>query len=242
VNMTTVGFIGSGQIGSTVAWLAIEAGHRVVLSNSRGPEALADTAAELGPRASAATSWEAAAAGDIVVVTVPVHAFPDLPAAPLAGKTVIDTCNYGLERDGHILELDSESLTSSVLLLRYIPDAMLVKAFNNIFFKHLLALARPAGRPTARTCRSPGTPRRRRRLRPSSSNPSGTASWTQDRWPIAGGRRRARRCGGPRMDRTRTRRASRPVRTPSARHWPPQRGNRKLARRGMVRPCYGPVR
>jgi predicted dinucleotide-binding enzyme len=65
-SMTTVGFIGSGYIGSTIARLAIEAGHQVVLSNSRGPETLADTAAELGPRASAATSGEAAAAGDIV--------------------------------------------------------------------------------------------------------------------------------------------------------------------------------
>jgi len=132
--MTTVGFIGSGYIGSTIARLAIEAGHQVVLSNSRGPETLADTAAELGPRASAATSGEAAAAGDIVV-----------PAVPLAGKTVIDTCNYSPERDGRIPELDSESLTSSELLLRYIPDALVVKAFNNIFFKHLLSLARPAG-------------------------------------------------------------------------------------------------
>jgi len=144
--MTTVGFIGSGQIGSAIARLAIEAGHQVVLSNSRGPETLADTAGELGPRASAATSGEAAAAGDIVVVTVPVKAFPQLPAAALlAGKTVIDTCNYGPERDGNIPELDDSSLTSSELLLRYIPDATLVKAFNNIFFKHLLSLARPAG-------------------------------------------------------------------------------------------------
>ena len=61
----------------TIARLAIAAGHQVVLSNSRGPETLADTVAEMGPRASAATSWEAAAAGDIVVVSVPVKAFPD---------------------------------------------------------------------------------------------------------------------------------------------------------------------
>jgi Predicted dinucleotide-binding enzymes len=79
------------------------------------------------------------------VVTVPVKAFPSLSAVTLAGKTVIDTCNYGPERDGHIPELDSKSLTSSALLLRYVPDAMLVKAFNNIFYKHLLSLARPAG-------------------------------------------------------------------------------------------------
>jgi len=143
--MTTVGFIGSGSIGRTIARLAIEAGHQVVLSNSRGPETLADTVAELGPRASAAMSAEAATAGDIVVVTVPVMAFPDLPVVALVGKTVIDTCNYGPERDGHIPELDSGSLTSSELLLRYIPDAVVVKAFNNIFYKHLLSLTRPAG-------------------------------------------------------------------------------------------------
>jgi 8-hydroxy-5-deazaflavin:NADPH oxidoreductase len=77
------------------------------------------------------------------VVTVPVKAFADLPAAPLVGKTVIDTCNYGPERDGQIPELDDKSLTSSELLQRYIPDAMLVKAFNNIYYKHLLSLARP---------------------------------------------------------------------------------------------------
>ncbi|MER7639053.1 NAD(P)-binding domain-containing protein [Streptomyces sp. NPDC126522] len=140
-----MGFIGSGSIGRAIARLAVGAGHRVVLSNSRGPETLADTVAELGPQASAATSEEAAAAGDIVVVTVPVSAFPHMPAAQLAGKTVIDTCNYGAERDGHIPELDNESLTSSELLQRYVPDALLVKAFNTIFFKHLLSLARPAG-------------------------------------------------------------------------------------------------
>ena len=142
--MPTVGLIGSGQLGSAIARLTIQAGHQVVLSNSRGPETLGDLVAQLGPLASAATSKEAAAAGDIVVVTVPVSAFPNVPAAPLAGKTVIDTCNYGPERDGHIPELDGKSLTSSELLLRHVPDALLVKAFNNIFFKHLLSLARPA--------------------------------------------------------------------------------------------------
>jgi predicted dinucleotide-binding enzyme len=143
--MTTLGVIGSGQIGGTIARLAIEAGHQVVLSNSRGPETLADAIAALGPRATASTSREAATAGDLVVVTVPVKAFPQLPAAALAGRTVIDTCNYGAERDGPIPELDSESLTPGELLQQYLPDARVVKAFNNIFFKHLLSLGRPAG-------------------------------------------------------------------------------------------------
>jgi hypothetical protein len=143
--MTTVGLIGSGSIGATLARLAIAAGHQVVLSNSRGPETLGDLVAELGPRARAATSAEAAAAGDMVVVTVPVKADADMPAAALAGKTVIDTGNYYPARDGKISELDSKSLTDSEFLARYIPAAKVVKGFNNIFFKHLQNLARPAG-------------------------------------------------------------------------------------------------
>lgn len=143
--MTTVGLIGSGQIGTAIARLAIQAGHGVVLSNSRGAETLTDVVAELGPMTSAATSREAAEAGDIVVVTVPINAFRTLPAAEMVGKTVIDTCNYGPQRDGHIPELEDSSLTSSELLHRFIPGTMLVKAFNNIFYKHLVSLARPAG-------------------------------------------------------------------------------------------------
>ncbi|HWG01819.1 MAG TPA: NAD(P)-binding domain-containing protein [Trebonia sp.] len=143
--MTTVGLIGSGSIGSTVARLAIAAGHQVVLSNSRGPQTLGGLVAELGPRARAATSGEAAAAGDIVVVTVPVKAYPNMPAGALAGHTVIDTGNYYPARDGQISELDSKSVTDSEFLARYVPAATIVKGFNNIFFKHLLNLARPAG-------------------------------------------------------------------------------------------------
>lgn len=142
--MTIVGIIGSGQVGSAVARLALDAGHQVVISNSRGADTLTDMVAALGPRASAATSSEAAATGDLVVVAVPVSAFPHLPAAALAGKTVIDTCNYGPERDGHIPDLDGGSLTSSELLQRYLPDTMIVKAFNNINSRHLRSLTRPA--------------------------------------------------------------------------------------------------
>jgi hypothetical protein len=143
--MTTIGLIGSGSIGSTVARLAIAAGHDVVLSNSRGPQTLSALVAELGPRARAATSTEAAAAGDIVVVTVPVKAYPNMPASALADKIVIDTGNYYPARDGQISELDGKSVTDSEFLARYIPGAKVVKGFNNIFFKHLLSLARPAG-------------------------------------------------------------------------------------------------
>ena len=143
--MTTVGIIGSGMIGGTVARLSVAAGYHVVLSNSRGPETLAELVAELGPLATAGTAEQAAQAGDLVVVSVPVKAFGDIPAKPLAGKPVLDTGNYYPQRDGNLSELDTGALTSSGLLQRYLPDAHVVKVFNNIFFKHLRWLARPHG-------------------------------------------------------------------------------------------------
>ncbi|MEU7574095.1 MULTISPECIES: NADPH-dependent F420 reductase [unclassified Micromonospora] len=143
--MTTVGLIGSGNIGGTVARLAVDAGHQVVLSNSRGPETLQDLVTELGPRARAATPEEAATAGDLVVVTIPLRAYRQVPAAPLAGKIVIDTNNYYPERDGSVPELDDESTTTSELLQRHLPESRVVKGFNNIYFEHLRTLGRPAG-------------------------------------------------------------------------------------------------
>ncbi len=145
--MTTVGFIGSGHIGGTLARLSVAAGHQVVLSNSRGPETLKDLVDELGPRARAATGAEVAAAGDLVVVSIPLRAYPSVPAGPLAGTVVIDTCNYYPQRDGQIAELDSGSVTSSELIQRHLLDSAVVKAFNNIFFKHLESLSRAPGAP-----------------------------------------------------------------------------------------------
>ena len=143
--MTTLGLIGAGRIGSTVARLAVAAGYDVVLSNSRGPQTLAGLVDELGPQARAATPAEAAAAGDLVVVTIPLKAFESVPAEPLARKPVMDTGNYYPARDGQFPELDNGSTTSSELLQRHLPAAQVVKCFSNIFFRHLLALARPSG-------------------------------------------------------------------------------------------------
>lgn len=141
----TIGLIGSGNIGGTVARLCVAAGYDVLLSNSRGPETLAALVSELGPAARAVTPAEAAAGGDVVVVTVPLRAYRSVPVAPLAGKVVIDTNNYYPNRDGHFPELDSGAATVSGLLQQHLPTSQVVKAFNNIYFKHLLSLARPAG-------------------------------------------------------------------------------------------------
>ncbi|MCU1680515.1 MAG: hypothetical protein JWQ81_1254 [Amycolatopsis sp.] len=140
--MATLGLIGSGHIGSTLARLAVDAGLDVVLSNSREPQTLSDLVDELGPRARAATPAQAAAAGDWVVVTIPVCAVGTVPREPLVGKTVIDTGNYWAPRDGTIPELETQELTDSEVLQRHLVEAHVVKAFNNINYRHLRALPR----------------------------------------------------------------------------------------------------
>ncbi|WP_329530406.1 NAD(P)-binding domain-containing protein [Streptomyces sp. NBC_01450] len=141
----TLGLIGAGRIGGALARLALAAGLDVVVSNSRGPQTLMDTVAQWGEGARAATAADAARQGDIVVATVPLGALRRLPADALAGKTVVDTMNYYPERDGSLAELDSRELTSSELVQRHLPGARVVKAFNNIDFRRLEILARPAG-------------------------------------------------------------------------------------------------
>ncbi len=118
-----------------------------MLSNSRGPESLAPFAAELGKGARAVTSEEAAQVGDLVVVTVPLRAYAQIPAVALAGKVVIDTMNYYPERDDRISELDSGELTSSALVQRHLTNSQVIKAFNNIDFLRLFTSARPTGAP-----------------------------------------------------------------------------------------------
>jgi predicted dinucleotide-binding enzyme len=145
----TIGFIGAGHIGSQVARAAIASGYDVLISNSRGPETLADLVAELGPQARAVTGAEAGAA-DLVVVTIPLKAVPQVPVEPLAGKTVIDTNNYYPQRDGQIAELDRQQTTSAALLQAHLPESHVVKAFNHIYSGQITTDGKPAGTPDRR--------------------------------------------------------------------------------------------
>ena len=148
--MATIGLIGAGHIGSQVARLAVSHGYDVVISNSRGPDTLSELVKELGPRARAGTVDDAATAGDIVVVTIPLKNYRQVPVAPLAGKVVIDTNNYYPQRDGRIRELDDESTTTAELLQRHLPASKVVKAFNHIYAAQLTTDGRPAGTPNRR--------------------------------------------------------------------------------------------
>ncbi|CAN7211618.1 NAD(P)-binding domain-containing protein [Microbacterium foliorum] len=154
--MTTLGIIGAGHIGSQVARVAVAHGYDVVIANSRGPETLAGLVAELGDRATAATAADAAAAGDVVVVTVPLGKIDQLPVEQLAGKIVLDTNNYYFERDGHIDALDRGETTTSELLQAQLPTSRIAKAFNHILAADITTDGSPAGTPDRRALATAG--------------------------------------------------------------------------------------
>lgn len=147
MNTSTLGIIGTGRVGAALARRAVDAGLEVVVSNSRGPQTLADLIAELGRPARAATPAEAARVADLVIAAVPLAAHGQLPRAQLAGKTVIDPMNYAPQPEWEVAELDGNELTSSELVARHLVGSRVVKALHNIGPAQLLNLFRPAGAP-----------------------------------------------------------------------------------------------
>lgn len=141
--MTTIGIIGAGEVGSQIARAAIAQGYQVVIANSRGPDTLAPLIHALGPSARAATAAEAAAAGEFVVVAVPLKRVNDMPADALAGKIVLDTNNYMFRRDGHFPAIDSGRKTIYELRQEQLPSSKVVQAFSLIQAPRITTAGKP---------------------------------------------------------------------------------------------------
>jgi len=140
-----IGIIGTGHIGGTLTRRLTELGHDVTIANSRGPETLEDLAAETG--AHTGTVTDAVTDAEVVIVTIPEKAVPELPAglfdAASPQTVVVDTGNYYPQRDGRIDEIESGTTES-----RWVSNQLgrpVVKAFNTMIAKHLLERGRPAG-------------------------------------------------------------------------------------------------
>jgi predicted dinucleotide-binding enzyme len=143
--IATIGIIGAGDVGSHIARAAIASGYDVVIANSREPGTLSRLVAELGPSASASTASCAAAAGDFVVVAVPLRLANDMPVEALAGKVVIDTNNYMAWPDGNYPIVDSGEKTEHELRQEQLPASKVVKAFTHIQAPRIIAWGRPRG-------------------------------------------------------------------------------------------------
>ena len=143
-----IGIIGAGMIGSTVARLWADAGHDLRIA-SRHPDALKPLVESLGPRAAATTPADAAAFGDVVMLTVPLKAIRDLSrelAPTLTGKIVIDTGNAYEKRDGDAaVEAKRDPNGSAAWAAAMFPGARWVKAFNTVYYKVLETAAHRKG-------------------------------------------------------------------------------------------------
>ena len=145
-----IGIIGTGEIGGTLARLWVAAGHEVLIS-SRHPERLKGLADSLGPKAKAGTPREAAVFGDVVVVSVPYGALPQVGRdlkAELAGKIVLDTCNPYPSRDGE-MAVEARRVSTGVADPKFLPGVRLVRAFNAINSGDLASEAHRKGEPVA---------------------------------------------------------------------------------------------
>jgi len=143
-----IGIIGAGMIGSTLAKLWVDAGYEVRLA-SRHPESLKPLVEKLGARASAGTPLEAATFGEVVMLTVPLKAIPDLArdvAPALKAKVVLDTGNAYEQRDGESArQATRHSQGSAGWAAAMFPGARWVKAFNTVYFKTLESEAHRKG-------------------------------------------------------------------------------------------------
>lgn len=138
-----IGIIGAGYVGRAVGRLAVEAGHDVMLSNSRGPQSLFSTGNITGCKVG--TVDEAVNFGEIILVAIPLGAYQSVPVEPLAGKIVIDANNYYPGRDGQIAALDRHETTTSEMLASHLPRARVIKGFNAVRMGVLEDKGRPAG-------------------------------------------------------------------------------------------------
>lgn len=138
-----IGIIGAGVVGRAIGRLAVEAGHQVMLSNSRSPETLFSL--RFGVGCEVGTVDQAVAFGEIVVVAIPLSAYRSLQTATLADKILVDANNYYWERDGRIDELHNLRTTTSELLAAHLPKSRIIKAFNAITMNDLERDGRPRG-------------------------------------------------------------------------------------------------
>jgi 8-hydroxy-5-deazaflavin:NADPH oxidoreductase len=132
-----IGFIGAGAVAQSIARSAIQAGHEVVLSARRGPQALGDIVAGLGPNASADTVHEVARL-DLVILAVPWLQVPSaLDGLPnWASRILVDTTNPFTQLEPELVVADLGGTGASEIVAAHAPGARVVKAFNAIRMEH----------------------------------------------------------------------------------------------------------
>lgn len=143
----TIGIVGAGKLGITLAQLARKAGYEVYISGSRKPSKIELSVQVLAPGAHAVTTSEVARVSDIVILAIPLGKFHTLNPSDFMGKLVVDAMNYWWEVDGPRSDSVAEDTTSSEAVQSHLPQARIVKALNHMGYHDLNDETRPADTP-----------------------------------------------------------------------------------------------
>lgn len=149
-SMTTIGILGAGKVGTTLARLTLAAGHDVVLAGSPRQPMQALIVETLVPGSRLLPEAEVVAAADIVIVAVPFGKASTIDWAALSGTVVVDAMNHWYAVDGDLDEVTEHDGPTAELTFRRNPAMRLVRSLNHLGYHDMETDARPAGHPLRR--------------------------------------------------------------------------------------------
>jgi predicted dinucleotide-binding enzyme len=145
LSVRRIAVLGAGHVGPVIARMALDAGFEVAIATSGSPASLELITQVVMPGVEARWAADAVAAADMVVLAIPLHSFPAVDPAMLAGKLVIDAMNYWAPADGVVAMFQDQQLSSSEVVQRRLTQSTVIKSLNQIAYQDLENGRRPAG-------------------------------------------------------------------------------------------------